>query len=221
MTTTAILFDIDGTLVDSNFLHVDAWARTFADLGLSVESWRIQRAIGADSSELLNLLIPDAPEETRDRAKELHTEHYGKLMPRLALLDDARELVAAIDAHGVRVVLATSAPQEELEVLQKVLNIDDTTYAVTSAEDVETAKPRPDIIEVALDKAGVAASDAFMVGDSTWDIAAARKAGVPAIGVTSGGTSEHELFEEGAVAVYDDVAQLLRELEGSPLARLW
>ncbi|MCU1405007.1 MAG: family hydrolase [Glaciihabitans sp.] len=220
-TPTAVLFDIDGTLVDSNFLHIDAWSQAFADVGLNVPSWQIQRAIGADSSELLDRLIGDASEETKDRAKKQHTKHYKKLVSRLAVLDQAKELVAAVAARGVRVVLATSAPEEELKELLKVLDIDDDTYAVTSAEDVEKAKPEPDIIAVALEKGGVEAGSAFMVGDSTWDITAAKRAGVPAIALLSGGTGETDLRDAGAVAVYKSVAELLADLDSSPLARLW
>jgi len=221
MTPSAVLFDIDGTLVDSNFLHVEAWAHAFARLHLTVPAWRIQRMIGADSDELLDRLIGDQPEDVQGRAKDLHSEYYEQSTPRLNVFDGARGLVAAIAAHGTRVVLATSAPQDELDRLLPVLDIDEHTHAVTSGEDVETAKPRPDIIEVALERAGVEASRAFMVGDSVWDIAAADRAGVRCIGVLSGGTGAGDLTEAGAVAVYDDVAALLEGLETSPLAEFW
>jgi len=221
MTPSAVLFDIDGTLIDSNFLHIEAWAHAFARLGLTVPAWRIQRSIGADSDKLLDGLIGEAPEDVRARAKSLHSEYYEQSTPRLNVFDGARELVAAIAAHGTRVVLATSAPRDELDRLLPVLDIDEQIHAVTSGEDVETAKPRPDIIEVALERAGVDASRAFMVGDSVWDIAAADRAGVRCIGVLSGGTGADDLRKAGAVAVYDDVAALLDGVETSPLAELW
>ena len=221
MHPSAVLFDIDGTLVDSNFLHVEAWAHAFDELDLRVPAWRIQRMIGADSDELLSTLIGDESEEVQTRAKELHSELYEQLGSRLNVFDGARELVAAVAARGVRVVLATSAPKDELDRLLPVLDIDDSTYAVTSGEDVETAKPRPDIIEAALEKGQVDAGAAFMIGDSVWDIVAAGKAGVTSIGLLSGGTGEADLLEAGAVAVYDDVSDLLEGLNASPLAALW
>lgn len=219
---TAVLFDIDGTLVDSNFLHVDAWAHAFAEKGLTVPSWRIQRAIGADSSELLDQLLgEDRSDELTEAVKGLHDDHYTELAPRLQILDRATDLVAAIKAHGARVVLATSAPKQELDRLLELLDIDDDIYAVTSAEDVEKAKPAPDVISVALESGGVEAANAIMIGDAVWDIQAAKTAGVEAIGLLSGGTGEGDLREAGAVEVYADVAHLLEELETSAAARLW
>lgn len=218
---TAVLFDIDGTLVDSNFLHVDAWNAAFTDLGLAVPSWKIQESIGADSSELLDRLIGDESDEVKSQASDRQSEHFEPLMERLQVLPGARELVRAIAERGVRVVLATSAPQHELDALLKLLDLDDLLYAVTSSEDVEKAKPAPDIISVALQKAGVDASDAIMVGDAVWDVSAAGKAGVATIAFRSGGTGEAELREAGATAVYDDAAALLARLDESELARLW
>jgi HAD superfamily hydrolase (TIGR01509 family) len=219
-TVSAVLFDIDGTLVDSNFLHVGAWNEAFRDLGLAVPSWRIQSAIGADGSELLQQLIPDESDEVRSKASEFHSTHYQKLTPRLQLLPGARDLIRALAARGCRVVLATSAPQEELDHLLELLDVDELIYAVTSSEDVEKAKPAPDIISVALERSGAAADQAIMIGDAVWDIEAAAAAGLPAIAVRSGGSGRAELLDAGAVAVYDDVATLLADLDGSPLAGL-
>jgi HAD superfamily hydrolase (TIGR01509 family) len=215
-----VLLDIDGTLVDSNFLHVEAWARTFADLGLTVPAWRIQRSIGADSAELLGRLLGDETDDVRNRAKELHTTHYRELVPRLRVLPGARELISDLHARGVRIVLATSAPADELESLLDLLDIGDETHAVTSSEDVETAKPDPGIIAVALEKGGVSAENAIMIGDSTWDVTAAGRAGVRAVGLLSGGTGEDDLMQAGAVAVYDDAEDLRAHLGDSVLADL-
>ncbi len=220
-TAHAVLFDIDGTLVDSNFLHVDAWNTAFVDLGLSVPSWRIQSAIGADGSELLSQLIGDESDEVKTRATELHSTHFQKLTPRLRLLPGARDLVKAVADRGSRVVLATSAPQEELDHLLELLDIDDLLHAVTSGEDVETSKPEPDIIAIALERAGVDAASAVMVGDAVWDIKSATAAGVPTVALRSGGTGRAELLEAGAAAVYDDAADLTHHIASSPLGRLW
>jgi HAD superfamily hydrolase (TIGR01509 family) len=219
--TTAVLFDIDGTLADTNFLHVDAWSRAFWQCDLDVPAWRIQRAIGADAGELLDMLLDDAAtEEVRTRLKGLHTKNYAEAMARIALLPGARELIATLVGRGVRVVLATSAPQNELDALLGVLDLGGSVHAVTSGEDVSTAKPEPDLIAIALERAGVSADHAIMIGDATWDVLAAERAGLATVGVLSGGTSEHELREAGAVAVYEDAAAILTGLGEGPLASL-
>ncbi|MEA9986756.1 MULTISPECIES: HAD family hydrolase [Subtercola] len=216
----AVLFDIDGTLVDSNYLHVFAWSRALLSLGHPVDDWRVHAAIGMDSSKLLEALLGDDSDELGSRAKDAHTEQYSKFTDELRPFEGARELLAAVSARGVRVVLATSAPEDELENLRAVLDSDDALYAVTSSEDVETAKPEPDLITVALEKAGVAAGQAVMVGDTVWDIEAATRAGVRCVAVLSGGVGRAALLDAGAVAVYDDAAALLAGLDESPLGAL-
>lgn len=216
MITTA-LFDIDGTLVDSNYLHVDAWERAFAEVGSPVDSWRIHRAIGMDSAELLRDLVGQQADTVGERAKERHSVLYRELAGRLRPFRAARELLAELARRGLTVVLATSAPQDELETLRAVLQVDPHLAATTSADDVGTAKPAPDIIEVALRKVTASAAEAIMIGDSIWDVKAAARAQVPCIGVLSGGVSAAELRDAGAVAVYADVAELLENLDDSPL----
>lgn len=217
---TAVLFDIDGTLVDSNYLHVESWARTVADLGVSIDTWRIHRGIGLDSGKLLEELFGDRLDELGDRAKELHGEYYTSLSDRLRPFERGTELLGVLAARGTRVVLATSAPEEELVELLRVLDTDPALHAVTSSADVETAKPEPDVIQVALEKAGVPPERAVMVGDARWDGIAAGRAGVAFVGVLTGGISEAELRDAGAVAVYESVAELLEKLDESPLASL-
>ena len=221
MTASAVLFDIDGTLVDSNFLHVEAWSHAFQKLGLAVPSWRVQQAIGADSAELLELLIGDESDATKDRAGELNSDYYRALQSRIEVFDGARELVADLAGRGLRVVLATSAPKEELRALLEELDVDDHLYATTSAEDVEKAKPEPEIISLALAKGKVTAYHAVMIGDSVWDIKAATRAGVASIGLLSGGTSAEALLGEGAIAVFDDVAVLAQHLDDAAVARFF
>jgi HAD superfamily hydrolase (TIGR01509 family) len=217
----AALFDIDGTLVDSNYLHIEAWSHAFSDLGLAVDTSRLHRTIGMDSAKLLEALLGDDAERLSDQVKDLHTGYYETLMDRLRPFRGAREILQELDSRGVKVVLATSAPENELAELKKVLDVDETLTAVTSSEDVGTAKPEPDLVEVALDRSGADASAAVFVGDAVWDFVAARKVGLTCVGVLTGGYSRAELEEAGAAAVYDDVAQLLEQLESSPLAALW
>jgi HAD superfamily hydrolase (TIGR01509 family) len=218
--TTAVLFDIDGTLADSNYAHIDAWWRAFRAVGESVDAWRIHRAIGMDSSKLLESLLPDASEEVRDTAKQFHTAFYSEHMPQLRLLPGARDLLEAVAGRGHAVVLATSAPQNELDRLLELLDAEQWITAVTSSEDVEQAKPDPGIIEVALQKAGVEADHAVMVGDAMWDVESAKRVGVTCIGVMTGGIGGDELRGAGAAAVYDDAAALLEDLDGSPIGSL-
>ncbi|QWS32929.1 HAD family hydrolase [Curtobacterium aetherium] len=218
--TTAVLFDIDGTLADSNYAHIDAWWRAFRAVGESVDAWRVHRAIGMDSSMLLEDLLPDASDEVRDTAKQFHTAFYSEHMPQLRLLPGARELLAAVAARGHAVVLATSAPQNELDRLLDLLDADEWVSVVTSGEDVEQAKPDPGIVRIALERAGVDADHAVMVGDAMWDVESSGRVGVTCIGVMTGGIGGDELRGAGAAAVYDDAAALLADLDDSPIGAL-
>lgn len=210
----AVLFDIDGTLVDSNYLHVDAWSRAFEQVGHPVEAWRIHRSIGLDSDRLLETLLGDDRDELGDRAKKLHSDLYTEMNNRLRPLPGAVDLLHALAQAGIRVVLATSAPKDELDTLTEVLDSDDALHATTSSDDVETAKPEPDIVNVALERAGVDASDALFIGDAVWDMKAAGRAGVRAIGVRTGGFGADELMDAGATDVFDDAAAILAAFRG-------
>ena len=220
MTTPAVLFDIDGTLVDSNYLHVHAWQQAFHEVGLPVQAWHIHRSIGMDGSTLVEELSNGADEDVRKQLKDAHTRHYEASAELLTPLPGARDLLARVADLGLQVVLATSAPENELAQLRKTLGCDELVSAITSSEDVEQAKPRPDIVHVALEKAGVAAEQAVFIGDTVWDVEASARAGVPCIGVLSGGVSRGELETAGAAAVFDDAAQLLDQLGDSPISGL-
>ena len=216
--TPAVLFDIDGTLVDSNYLHIQAWSEALQHLGHPVDDWRIHRCIGMDSKKLLAELLGDGVERLGEAAKAEHATRYAELAGRLRTFAGARDLLAAVAGRGLQVVLATSAPEEELRNLLKVLDVDQWTAHITSAEDVETAKPEPRLLEVALDKAAVPPDLAVMIGDAVWDGQAATRAGIPFIGLRSGGISRAELVDAGAVAVYDDAADLLAGLDDDVVA---
>lgn len=213
----AVLLDVDGTLVDSNYLHVHAWQKAFTELGRTVESWRIHRLIGMDGVSLIAEL---GQRDVREQAEELHSRYYGEYVGSLRPLPGARNLLDGIADLGLQVVLASSAPEDELATCRKVLDRDDIVSAVTSSGDVDTAKPKPDIVEVALERAGVGADRAVFVGDTVWDVRAAGRAGVRCIGLLSGGIPRDVLLSEGAATVWEDPQDLLDHLADSPVAQL-
>jgi HAD superfamily hydrolase (TIGR01509 family) len=215
---SSVLFDIDGTLVDSNYAHVAAWMYAFHSAGCGVEAWRIHESIGMDSAKLLDRLVGDQSDAVRDQAKDEHSKRYAEMSDLLRAFDGARELLRAISARDVKVVLATSAPQDELERLRDLLDVEDAIETVTNAEDVETAKPAPDIVQVALEKSGSDASETIFVGDTVWDVRAAADAGVACVAVQSGGIHEQALRDAGAVAVYETIRELRADLEARGLA---
>ena len=216
----AVLFDVDGTLVDSNYLHIHAWQRAFAEVGIDVETWRIHRSIGMDGSTLVRSLSDDAPDEAQNRLKDLHSQYYLEAASLLRPIPGARELLRRVAELNLQVVLATSAPEDELALLRTVLDCNDLVADVTSAADVDTAKPKPDIIHVALERAGVSADQAVFVGDAIWDAEACARANLTSIGVLSGGVSCMELENAGAVVVFENAEDLLKHLDDTPIARL-
>lgn len=221
MTQPAVLFDVDGTLVDSNYLHVYAWVRAFEAEGVPVAAWRIHRCIGMDGTTLVKTLAgDDAGQGQLDQLKDRHSEFYQQSTHLLAPLPGARDLLRRVADLGLQVVLATSAPDDELRTLRDVLDCDDVVSEVTSSADVDTAKPQPDIVEVALGRAGVTAAQAVFVGDAVWDCEAARRAKLTSVGVLSGGVSRAELSEAGADAVFEDAAELLAHLDTTPIGEL-
>lgn len=213
----AVLFDIDGTLIDSNYLHVAAWSQAFEEAGVPVDDWQIHRRIGMDSSQLLDELLGNRVAELGERVSDLNSGNFERMSSSLRAFDGARELVRRAASAGLVVVLATSAPESELKRLRAVLDIEESVATVTSSEDVGMAKPAPDLVQVALRKAGVAADRAIMVGDSVWDVEAAARAGVASIALRTGGTSAAELLQAGALAVYDDPRDLLANFDSSEL----
>ena len=215
-----MLFDIDGTLVDSNYLHVQAWYRAFREAEVEVEAWRIHRSIGMDGSTLLKSLAGNADEDTHSQLKDLHSRFYKETVPMLRRMPGARELLQAVDELGLQIVLATSAPEDELAILREVLASDDLVSAVTSSNDVDTAKPQPDIVDVALERASVDADHAVFVGDTVWDVEACNRAGVPTIAVLSGGVSRSELEKAGAQAVFEDTKELYAHIGDTLMGKL-
>jgi HAD superfamily hydrolase (TIGR01509 family) len=216
----AVLFDIDGTLVDSNYLHVTAWLRAFDAVGLPVNAWRVHRGIGMDGTTLVRTLAEDASQQVLDDLKDRHSKFYQDYTGLLTPLPGARDLVRRVADLGLQVVFATSAPENELEILREILDVDDVVSAVTSSKDVDTAKPKPDIVAVALERAGVDAGQAVFVGDAVWDCEAARRADVPSLGVLSGGVSRGELLDAGASDVFEDAGDLLAKIDTTRIGEL-
>ena len=214
--TPAVLFDVDGTLVDTNYLHTMAWWRALRDMGQQVAASRVHRHIGRGSDMLMEALVgrSEWPE-----LKEVHRRRLEELKPEIVAFPKAAELLRTLAARGVNIVLATSSNEKDVDALVGAIDADDAVAAVTSAGDVEEAKPRPDVFEVALEKGGCDPETTTVVGDTVWDVEAAARAGLPCICVLSGGISRAELEEAGAVAVYDDVAALLEDLDNSPIIR--
>ncbi|MEV1290235.1 HAD family hydrolase [Micromonospora sp. NPDC049679] len=216
-----VLFDVDGTLVDTTYLHTVAWWEALRQSDHGVPMARIHRAIGMGADNLLDhLLGADRDRGDDDRLRAAHTSLYAEYWPRLRPLPGATDLLRACAGRGLRVVLASSASGRELDTLRAVLDADDVVTGATSSSDAKRSKPAPDIVEAALADAGLEADRVVFVGDSVWDVAAAGKLDIPCAAVTCGGTSHAELTEAGAVAVYQDPAALLAALDESPIGSL-
>lgn len=209
-----VLFDVDGTLVDTNYLHTLAWSRALRLAGEWAPMNAIHRLVGMGGDQLVvRLLDHDCPE-----AEKARPERYRELRGDARAFPCSRELLTEVAAAGAAVVLATSSPPDELEASLSLIGAPQSAIAAaTTADDVSRTKPAPDIFEAALAAGSVDRSRAIVVGDSVWDVEAAMAARLPCVGVESGGFSEHELADAGAVAVYRDVADLLEHLGDSPL----
>ena len=216
----AVIFDVDGTLVDTNYLHAVTWWEACRQRGHDVPMARVHRAIGMGSDKLLDHLLPaDRDTKADDDLRAAHKALYGEYWARLRAFEGAADLLRACAKRGAKVVLASSASEREMKALRAALDAEDAIMAATSSADAEQSKPAPDIVEVALSRAGVRPEQAVFVGDTVWDVEACRRAGLPCVAVLTGGIGRQELVEAGAVAVYDSVAELLDKLDESPIAQ--
>lgn len=214
----AVLLDVDGTLIDSNEAHVAVWVQVFREAGYDVAADAIRPEIGKGGDILVPDLLPDAGEEEEKRLADRHGELFkADCLKRMRPFPRAHDLVEQLHAKGQKVVIASSASQEELDHYVELLDIESLIHASTTIDDVDTSKPAHDLVSAALQKAGVPPEHAIMVGDTRWDIEAAAKAGVASIAVRSGGSDDAVLSD--AVAIYDNVADLLARYAASPLAR--
>jgi HAD superfamily hydrolase (TIGR01509 family) len=218
----AAIFDLDGTLVDSNELHVKAWRDVFLRYGKDVDPDSLRAQMGKGGDQLMPVFWSPAElarfgEQMQALRVELFMRNY---LPLCQAFPGVRGLLERVKRAGLRVALATSAKQPELQHHLELLGVGDLVDATTSADDAERSKPQPDILQAALAKLpGVAAADALLIGDSPFDAQAAGRAGMGCIGVLSGGFTERELVQAGAIAVYEDVADLCRDYDDSPLAK--
>jgi HAD superfamily hydrolase (TIGR01509 family) len=214
----AVIFDVDGTLVDTNYLHAVCWWEAFRQHGHGVDMAAVHRAIGMGSDKLLDQLLPeDRDRSADDDIRAAHRSLYRVYWPRLRAFEGAADLLRACASRGMTVVLSSSASAEELAALRAALDADDAITGATSSSEAGESKPAPDLVSIALERAGVPAERAVFVGDAVWDVHACGKAGVPCVAVLTGGVGAGELRSAGAVAVYDGAADLLRHLEESPL----
>jgi HAD superfamily hydrolase (TIGR01509 family) len=215
----AVVFDVDGTLVDTNHLHAVTWWEAFRQAGHRVPMHSVHRAVGLPGMDLIARVLGEDRDEQQDEAlSAAHKALYGQYFTRLDPLPGASDLLKRLSASGRRVVLATSAGGPELAALRRALDADEAITATATADDVDRGKPAPEPVEHALELAGVPAERAVFVGDTVWDMKAATRAGVTAVAVLCGGIPRSDLEDAGASAVYADPAHLLRALEGSPLA---
>ncbi len=212
----AALLDVDGTLVDTNYHHALAWWRAFRRHELTLPIWQIHRHVGMGGDQLVPALVPEIDQELHDAIEETRGDEYSKLIGEVQPLEGAHELIAELKERNLTVVLASSSPQDELDRYLELLDARKLADAWTTKDDVDATKPAPDLVLAALEKAG--GGEAVMVGDTPWDIKAARKAGVETVCVITGGFSRQELEEAGAVAVFESVDELRKNLDRTPLS---
>ncbi len=218
MQIKAILFDIDGTLVDSNELHVSAWQQVFSEAGHNFDRALLHQHIGKGGDNYIPALLPGVSEAQHKQLADAHKRLFtGQYIGQVRPIDSARDLLVRVSKSGRKVVFASSASAEELQTHMETLGADDIVDATTSSDDVENSKPCPDIFQAAAQKAGVDPAEAIVVGDTPYDIEAARRCGIASVAVRSGGFADEELI--GAIAIYDDVGALLANFEDSPLNR--
>jgi HAD superfamily hydrolase (TIGR01509 family) len=215
VTRTAAILDIDGTLVDTNYHHAIAWFRAFRQHGHTIPLWRIHRHMGMGGDQLVaDLLTPEVEEIEGDEIRSAEKALYLALINEVEPLRGARELMQDLRDRGCPVVLASSAKAVEVDHYLDLLDARGLAHGWTTAADVQRTKPEPDLVLAALEKAGK--GPAVMIGDSTWDCEAAKRAGIETIAVLTGGFSDKELLDAGASAVFGSIDELRLKLDETP-----
>ena len=213
------ILDIDGTLVDTNYQHSIAWFRAFRAHGIILPIWRIHRHIGMGGDQVVKALTDEETEERQgDSIRDAEKEEYAKLIGEVQTMAGSRELIAELKRRGHRVVFASSAKEDEVDHYLDQLEAKEIADAWTTSADVEATKPAPDLVHAALDKVDGEPGDAVLIGDTPWDVKAAKQAGVPTLAVLTGGFAIEELTESGAASVYESVGELAAQLDETPLA---
>jgi HAD superfamily hydrolase (TIGR01509 family) len=211
-----VIFDVDGTLLDTNYLQVAAWWEAFQECGHDIRCADVHRALGMGSAELVQRVLGRPDPSVIDA----HSRHFAPYLGRMRPLPGAADLLAATARLGLSVVVATSAKDDEVDLMLDAVGARNAIGTVVSSGAVERAKPHPDIVALALHESGTDRTRAVMVGDAVWDVIAARRAGIPCIGLLSGGTAEEQLRDAGAVEVYSGPGALLGNLHASMIGRL-
>jgi len=217
---TIAVLDVDGTLVDSNYQHALAWYRALRSVGETFPIWRLHRLIGMGGDQvILSLGGEELEERIGEEARKRQGEEVDALIDEVAALPGARDLLLAIKERGHRLVLASSGQPRHVDFAVDLLDARDIADAITSSEDAEETKPAPDLLQVARKKLHAAdETSSVMIGDSVWDVEAAKNAGMPAIAVRSGGFGDEELRNAGAIGIYDTPGDLAAHLDDTPLA---
>lgn len=216
-----VLFDVDGTLIDSTYFHTVAWWQAFRQQGLEVPMASIHRHIGMGGDKMLERLLPEnSDEDFRDTVQRAHGAIFSTFWPTIRPFESARTLLQTCAESGLAVALASSAHERDLHVLRSLLDAEPWIDCATSSADAAESKPSPDILLAALEKLHLKAADVAFVGDSVWDVQAAARLGIETIGLTCGGISAAELFEAGAVEVYSGPRALLQRLDESSIGKL-
>ena len=219
--TDVLLTDIDGTLVDSNALHAEAWRRAFEHFGIQIgldEAWR---QIGKGGDQLIPVFVPEADRQRLEKPlkefrKQLFHRHY---MPRMVAFPQARDLLLRVRNSGSKIAIATSSEKADLALYGKLVGMDDLVDEASSSADANASKPEADIFAAALQKVNMRPDQAVALGDTPWDAQAAGKLGIPVIGLTSGGWKADDLRAAGCIEVWQDPADLLLHFNNSALRR--
>jgi HAD superfamily hydrolase (TIGR01549 family) len=216
MAPPVAVLDVDGTLVDTNYHHAIAWYRAFREHGLTMPVWRIHRHIGMGGDQLVAAVAGKRVEERQgDSIRAAETALYADLIGEVQPFADARRLMTTLRDRGHKLVLASSAKRDEVDYYLDLLDARQLVDAWTTSADVDATKPQPDLVVAAVDKAG--GGGAVLVGDSTYDCEAAKRAGVPAVAILTGGFSVAELRDAGAAGVFESIGELCERLDETPL----
>ena len=217
----ALLCDIDGTLVQSNWLHAEAWRLAFAEMGIALQQEDVRRQIGKGGEELIPVFVPWWQREQVDQPLQRYRKYIFEqdFLPQVKPLPQARQFLLRVKRAGIRIALASSAKKDELQIYKKIVGMEDLVDEETSADDADRSKPHPDIFSAALHRLKLPAKKCIALGDTPYDAEAAGKAGLRTIGVTTGGWSHQELMAAGCVEVYESVAELLEHFDETALVR--